>query len=311
MNAKKDFISIHDHSAAEIEEIFELAHEIKRSPATFRRELDGQTLAMIFEKSSTRTRVSFEAGMFQLGGHALFLSSRDIQLGRGETIHDTAKVLSRYVDAIMARTFAHATVTDLAKYATIPVINGLTDLLHPCQAMTDYFTAGEKLGELRGRKLAWIGDGNNMANSLMFGAPKIGMNIAVATPPGYEPDPGVVAKAKADAEAAGTRLVVTHSIEEAARDADVVETDVWTSMGQEEESRKRIRDFQGWQVTPELMALARKEAIFMHCLPAHRGEEVAAEVVDGPQSVIFDEAENRLHVQKAILVTLMKRSASS
>jgi ornithine carbamoyltransferase len=262
---------------------------------------------MIFEKSSTRTRVSFEVGMFQLGGHALFLSSRDIQLGRGEPIYDTAKVLSRYVNGIMARTFAHKTVTDLAEYSSVPVINGLTDLSHPCQAMTDYFTAWEKLGDLKGKKIAWVGDGNNMAHSLMFGAPKVGMNIAVATPAGYDPDPTVVGRAQADADAAGTRIILTHSIDEAVRDADVVETDVWASMGQEEEVDQRRRAFASWQVDQRVMSLAKKNAIFMHCLPAHRGEEVAAEVIDSKQSVIYDEAENRLHVQKAIMVMLMKR----
>jgi ornithine carbamoyltransferase len=303
---QKDFISIHDYSAADVAEIFRLAADMKRNQEKYADALRGKTLAMIFEKSSTRTRVSFEVGMFQLGGHALFLSARDIQLGRGETIYDTAKVLSRYVDGIMARTFAHRTVTDLAEYASIPVINGLTDLLHPCQGMTDYFTASEHLGELRGKKIAYIGDGNNMAHSLMFGAPKVGMGIAVATPKGYEPNPEVVAKAKADAEAAGTKVEVTNSIEEAARGADVIETDVWASMGQEEEAAKRVRDFEGWQVDSSLMQKANKGAIFMHCLPAHRGEEVSAEVCDSPQSVIFDEAENRLHVQKAIMYVLMK-----
>jgi len=307
MKQHKDFIEIHNYSADEVREIFELARDIKANPKNYRDALQGQTLAMIFEKSSTRTRVSFEAGMFQLGGHAMFLSSRDIQLGRGEPIYDTAKVLSRYVDGIMARTFAHKTVTDLAEYATVPVINGLTDLSHPCQAMTDYFTAWEHLGELKGRKLAYIGDGNNMAHSLMFGASKLGMNVAIATPGGYEPDPSVVAQAQADADHAGTRVIVTRSIEEAVRDADVVETDVWASMGQEAEAQKRQKDFSGWQVDKRVMAFAKKEAIFMHCLLAHRGEEVAAEVIDSEQSVIYDEAENRLHVQKAIMVTLMKR----
>jgi ornithine carbamoyltransferase len=303
----KDFIEIHDYTAEEVLAIFELARDIKAKPKKFRDALEGQTLAMIFEKSSTRTRVSFEAGMFQLGGHALFLSARDIQLGRGEPITDTAQVLSRYVDGIMARTFAHSTVTDLAKHGSVPVINGLTDLSHPCQAMTDYFTAWEKFGgELRGRKIAYVGDGNNMAHSLMFGAPKVGMDIAVACPTGYAPDPAIVAQAGEDAKAAGTKMLVTTSIEEAVRDADIVETDVWASMGQEAEAEKRKQDFAGWIVDVRLMALARKEAIFMHCLPAHRGEEVSAEVIDGPQSVIFDEAENRLHVQKAIMVTLMK-----
>jgi ornithine carbamoyltransferase len=302
----KDFIEIHDYSADEVREIFELARDIKKSPAKFAKTLEGQTLAMIFEKSSTRTRVSFEVGMFQLGGHALFLSARDIQLGRGEPIYDTAKVLSRYVDGIMARTFAHRTVTDLAEYASVPVINGLTDLSHPCQAMTDYFTAWEKFGDLKGRKFAYIGDGNNMAHSLMFAAPKLGMDVAVATPYAYKPDINVVGAAQGDADNAGTKLLVTTSIEEAVRDADIVATDVWASMGQEEETEKRRRDFAGWIVDGRVMALAKKEAIFMHCLPAHRGEEVAAEVIDSPQSVIYDEAENRLHVQKAIMVALMK-----
>lgn len=306
--AKKDFIEIHDYTADEVQEIFELARDMKAAPARFHDTLRGQTLAMIFEKSSTRTRVSFEVGMFQMGGQALFLSSRDIQIGRGEPISDTARVLSRYVDGIMARTFAHKTVTDLAEHASVPVINGLTDLSHPCQVMADYFTAWEKFGgDLKGRKIAWIGDGNNMAHSLMFGAPKVGMDIVIATPPDYAPDPTVIALAKADAEAAGTRMIITNSIDEAVRDADIVETDVWTSMGQEEESQKRQRDFAGWIVDAEMMAKAKKSAIFLHCLPAHRGEEVAAEVIDGPQSVIYDEAENRLHVQKAIMALLMKR----
>jgi ornithine carbamoyltransferase len=287
-------------------QMFELARDIKATPKRFRDALEGQTLAMIFEKSSTRTRVSFEVGMFQLGGHALFLSSRDIQLGRGEPIDDTAKVLSRYVDGIMARTFAHKTVTDLAEYASVPVINGLTDLSHPCQVMTDYFTAWEKFGSLKGRKIAYIGDGNNMAHSLMFGAPKVGMHIAIATPKGYAPDLSVVAAAEEDARTAGTKLLVTTSIEEAVKDADIVETDVWASMGQEDEAEKRRRDFEGWMIDDRVMSMAKKEAIFMHCLPAHRGEEVSAGVIDSPRSVIYDEAENRLHVQKAIMVTLMK-----
>ncbi len=303
----KDFIEIHDYTAAEVMQIFELAAAIKQKPNQFHDALAGQTLAMIFEKSSTRTRVSFEVGMFQLGGHALFLSARDIQLGRGEPIGDTANVLSRYVDGIMARTFAHKTVTDLAEYASVPVINGLTDLSHPCQAMTDYFTAFEKFGgELKGRKLAYIGDGNNMAHSLLYGAPKVGMDVAVACPSGYAPDPEVVARAGADAQEAGTRMLVTTSIEEAVRGADIVETDVWASMGQEAEAEKRKKDFAGWIVDSRVMSMAKRDAIFMHCLPAHRGEEVAAEVIDSPSSVIYDEAENRLHVQKAIMVALMK-----
>jgi ornithine carbamoyltransferase len=303
----KDFIEVHDYTAAEVAELFELARDIKANPKKYADALRGKTLAMIFEKSSTRTRVSFEVGMFQLGGHALFLSARDIQLGRGEPIYDTAKVLSRYVDGIMARTFAHKTVTDLAEYASVPVINGLTDLVHPCQSMTDYFTAWEKFGDLKGRKLAYVGDGNNMAHSLMFAAPKVGMDISVATPSGYKPDAGVVAQASVAAELAGTKIHVTTSMDDAVRDADIVETDVWASMGQEDEAEKRRHDFKGWMVDERLMSLAKKDAIFLHCLPAHRGEEVSADIIDGPRSVIYDEAENRLHVQKAIMVALMKK----
>jgi ornithine carbamoyltransferase len=304
----KDFIEIHDYTADEVLELFELARDMKAKPKKFSTALEGQTLAMIFEKSSTRTRVSFEVGMYQLGGHALFLSARDIQLGRGEPIYDTAKVLSRYVDGIMARTFAHKTVTDLAEYASVPVINGLTDLSHPCQSMTDYFTAWEKFGgELKGRKIAYVGDGNNMAHSLMFGAPKVGMDIAIATPAGYAPDPQVVAQAGADAQLAGTKMLITTNIDEAVRDADVIETDVWASMGQEDEAEKRRRDFEGWMVDAGMMAKGKKNAIFLHCLPAHRGEEVSADVIDGTQSVIYDEAENRLHIQKAIMHALMKK----
>jgi ornithine carbamoyltransferase len=304
----KDFIEVHDYTADEVLDIFRLAAGMKKDKSKFTRALEGQTLAMIFEKSSTRTRVSFEVGMFQLGGHALFLSSRDIQLGRGEPITDTARVLSRYVDGIMARTFAHKTITDLAEHATVPVINGLSDLSHPCQSMTDYFTAWEKFGgELKGRKMAYVGDGNNMAHSLLVAAPKVGMDIAVATPAGYAPLPEVVAQAEAAAREAGTKVVITTSMDDAIRDADIVETDVWASMGQEQEAEKRHRDFAGWMVDARHMVSAKKDAIFMHCLPAHRGEEVSEAVIDSPQSVIYDEAENRLHVQKAIMYTLMKR----
>jgi ornithine carbamoyltransferase len=304
---KKDLISIHELPAADVAALLARAADIKGRPGEYRTALSGKILAMIFEKSSTRTRVSFEAGMTQLGGAAQFLSSRDIQLGRGEPVSDTARVLSRYVDGIMARTFAHQTVLDLAAWATVPVINGLTDLLHPCQALTDYFTMSEKFGSLAGLKLAYVGDGNNMAHSLMYGGPKCGVDVAIATPKGYEPDAGVTANAKADAAAAGTKLLVTNSKEEAVAGAHVVYTDVWASMGQEAEQAKRVKDFAGWTVTNALMALADPRAVFMHCLPAHRGEEVAADVCDGPRSVIYDEAENRLHVQKAVLVTLMGR----
>jgi ornithine carbamoyltransferase len=303
----KDLISIHDLTADEVEALFQLAANVKARPDRYRNALAGQTLAMIFEKSSTRTRVSFEVGMYQLGGLATFLSSRDIQIGRGEPISDTAHVLSRYVNGIMARTFAHTTVTDLAAHASVPVVNGLTDLLHPCQALADYFTAREKFGHTKGLTLAFIGDGNNMCHSLMFGGPKAGMNVRVATPESYRPKAEIVDLAVADARAAGTTIEIVSRPEDAVKGAHVVYTDVFASMGQEAEAQLRLAAFQGYQVTPALMELADKDAAFMHCLPAHRGEEVAAEVADGRWSVIFDEAENRLHVQKAILLLLLNR----
>jgi ornithine carbamoyltransferase len=301
----RHLISIHELSASEVAGLFRLSAEVKAQPRRRAAALAGKSLGMIFEKSSTRTRVSFEVGMVQLGGHALFLSSRDIQLGRGEPIADTARVLSRYVDGIMARTFAHQTVVDLARFGSVPVINGLTDDLHPCQALADYFTLGEVFGELRGRKIAYVGDGNNMAHSLMFGAARVGMDVAVASPAAYTVKPRYVELARQDAAAAGTSIVLTEDPREAVAGASAVYTDVWASMGQEAEARERLAAFRGYQVDAELMAAARPEAVFLHCLPAHRGEEVAAEVADGPQSRIFDEAENRLHVQKAILLWLL------
>jgi len=304
----KDLISIHDLSAGDVSALLGLAAEVKADPRRFATALSGKSLAMLFEKSSTRTRVSFEVGMFQLGGQALFLSARDIQLGRGEPISDTAAVLSRYVDGVMARTFAHQTVLDLAAHGSIPVINGLTDDLHPCQALTDYFTLGEVFGgldRLAGRKIAYVGDGNNMAHSLLHGAPKVGMNVAVATPKGYEVLDAYLDNARRDAEAAGTSVETTHDPRAAVAGASCVYTDVWASMGQEEEAEERLKAFEGFTVDAELMAAAAPEAVFLHCLPAHRGEEVAAAVADGPQSRIFDQAENRLHVQKAIMVELM------
>lgn len=304
----KDLISIHDLSAGEVSALLGLAAEVKAEPRRFATALSGKSLGMLFEKSSTRTRVSFEVGMFQLGGQALFLSARDIQLGRGEPISDTAAVLSRYLDGVMARTFAHQKVLDLAAHGSIPVINGLTDDLHPCQALTDYFTLGEIFGgmdRLAGRKIAYVGDGNNMAHSLLHGAPKVGMNIAVATPKGYEVQDAYLDNARRDAETAGTSVETTHDPRAAVAGASCVYTDVWASMGQEEEAEERLKAFEGFTVDAELMAAAAPEAVFLHCLPAHRGEEVAAAVADGPQSRIFDQAENRLHVQKAIMVELM------
>jgi ornithine carbamoyltransferase len=302
---KRDFVSIHDFSPAEIAKILDLAADVKKNREKYRASLSGKTLAMIFEKSSTRTRVSFEAGMYQLGGLAMFLSSRDLQIGRGEPISDTARVLSRYVDGIMARTFAHETVTELARHATVPVVNGLTDLLHPCQVMADLQTIRERFGRLDGLKLAYVGDGNNMAHSLMFGGAKTGLSISIVTPEGFEPKPEIVAAAKEDARATGARIEVLHSPEEGVAGAQIVYTDVWASMGQEQEAAERVKKFQGFTVDDRLMSLADRSSIFLHCLPAHRGEEVSASVADGPRSAIFDQAENRLHAQKAILVSLM------
>jgi ornithine carbamoyltransferase len=301
----RHLLSIHDLDAGEVAGLFRLAAEVKRSPSSFAASLAGKTLAMIFQKPSTRTRVSFEVGMAQLGGHALFLSPRDIQLGRGETIADTARVLSRYVDGVMARTFAHQDVVDLARFGSVPVINGLTDDLHPCQALADYFTLGEIFGEPRGRKLAYVGDGNNMAHSLLFGAAKVGMDVAVASPPGYAVSPRYLELARQDAAAAGTRVEAGGDPAAAVAGASAVYTDVWASMGQEAEAEKRRAAFAGYTVDEALMARALPDAVFLHCLPCHRGEEAAAAVVDGPQSRVFDQAENRLHVQKAILLWLL------
>ncbi len=302
---KRDLISIDDLTAEEVAGLFRLAAEIKAEPERFARSLAGKSLAMIFQKSSTRTRVSFEVGTHQLGGSALFLSSSDIQLGRGESIEDTARVLSRYVDGVMARTFAHQDVVDLAAHATVPVINGLTDELHPCQALADYFTLQEIFGDLLGRKIAYVGDGNNVAHSLLLGASSVGMDIAVASPAGYQVKPRHLESARRNAGVAGTGIDITEDPKEAVHGSSAVYTDVWASMGQEGESEERLGAFGGYSVDSALMARALPEAVFLHCLPCHRGEEVAADVADGPQSRIFDQAENRLHVQKALLLWLM------
>ena len=304
--AQKHFLSLKDWSRDEIELLLEQAAAIKATPEAYANALAGQSLAMIFQKASTRTRVSFEVGMYELGGRALFLGSNDIQLNRGETIADTARVLSRYVHGIVARVFAHQDILDLARHGSVPVINGLSDLLHPCQALADYFTLRERRGGLQGLKLAYVGDGNNVANELMFGAVKLGMRCSIGCPKGYEPNPLIFKSAQREAQKLGSPVPeVTQNAFEAVAGADVVYTDVWTSMGQEAEAEERVSAFQGYSVTTKLMSAAGRDALFMHCLPAHRGEEVAAEVIDGPQSAVFDEAENRLHVQKAVLVTLM------
>jgi ornithine carbamoyltransferase len=300
MHQKRDFLAIPDFDRDRILATLDLAARMKRGEYRDR-PLEGRTLAMIFAKSSTRTRVSFEVGAYQLGGHALFLSSRDIQLGRGEPIRDTARVLSRYVDAIMIRTFDHAEVEELARFASVPVINGLTDLLHPCQIMADLATIRESLGDdLRGVRVAWVGDGNNMANSWLNAAFRLGFELRLAVPRGYEPDAAILERARSAAT-----IHVTHDPREAVEGADVVNTDVWASMGQEEEAAIRVRDFAGYCVDDALMSLASERAIFLHCLPAHRGEEVTDEVIEGARSRVFDQAENRLHVQKAIMAELI------
>ncbi|HZI65350.1 MAG TPA: ornithine carbamoyltransferase [Thermoanaerobaculia bacterium] len=308
MSARRDYVNENDWPPADIEAVLELASRVKSEPAKWRTALSGKTLAMIFEKSSTRTRVSFEAGMFQLGGLGMFLSSRDLQLGRGEPISDTARVLSRYVDGIMARTYAHATVEGLANGASVPVINGLSDLLHPCQALADFLTVRERFGSARGFPLAYVGDGNNVAHSLLLTGAKLGAKVSVVTPTGFEPSPQVVVWARATARETGGSVLVTNAIEEGTAGARAVYTDVWASMGQESEAADRATRFEPYRVTRRVMEMAAPDAIFLHCLPAHRGEEVAADVIDSPCSAVFDQAENRLHAQKALLVTLLGSS---
>jgi len=296
---KRDYLVFSDLTKPQVDDLFQLASKMKAGQ--FREKpLAGKTLALVFAKSSTRTRVSFEVGAYQLGGHALFLSSRDIQLGRGEPIRDTARVLSRYVDGIMIRTFDQAEVVELATFATVPVINGLTDLHHPCQILADVLTIRQHLGGYAGKRVAWIGDGNNMANSWLDAAGLLGFELRLACPDGYEPDHDIYERARKL-----TTTLITEEPEEAVEGADVVTTDVWASMGQEGEAEERKLAFKGYVVDAGLMKRAKPSAIFLHCLPAHRGEEVTEEVFEGPQSRVFDEAENRLHVQKALLATLM------
>jgi len=310
--AKQPFIQRHlltlqDWSEDDIYQCLSLALKIKAMQKNGQKQscLNGKTLAMIFAKSSTRTRVSFEVGATQLGGSALFLSTADIQLGRGEPISDTAQVLSRMVDGIMIRTFKQSDLEALAKYGSIPIINGLTDEFHPCQVLADLLTIYEKKGTLKGLKLAFVGDGNNMAHSLMIGCSKLGIDVAVASPDGYKPNPVYTAWSVANAESHGSKVTICTDPLEACKDADVLYTDVWASMGQEGEAAERKKAFEGYQINSDSLAVAKKDCIFLHCLPAHRGEEVAADVIDGKNSVVFDEAENRLHAQKAVMSLLM------
>ena len=303
----KDLISIADLSLEEIYQIFEVSKSLKEKLYTGEPHhvLDGKTLGMIFTKRSTRTRVSFEVGIYQLGGIGMYFGPNDLQLGTSESVSDTAKVLSRFLNGIMIRTFAHSDVTELAKYADIPVINGLTDLLHPCQVLTDLFTVLEKKRKLEGLKLAYIGDGNNMAHSLLNGCSKVGMNIAIASPSGYKPNKDIVDDAKKFAKYMGSKVEILDDPIAAVKNADIVYTDVWASMGQESEAAERRKKFMKYQVNPKLVKNAKDDYLFMHCLPAHRGDEVVNEVADSVNSVIFDEAENRLHVQKAIMALVM------
>lgn len=303
----KDFLSLKDFSPQEINYLLALSEELKGKQKKGESELllAGKSLGMIFQKSSTRTRVSFEVGMYQLGGQALFLSSNDLQIGRGEPIADTARVLSRYVDGIMIRTYSHSEVEELAHYASIPIINGLTDLLHPCQVLADLLTIKEYKGSLSGLKLTYIGDGNNMAHSLMYGGAKMGMEVVIATPEGYYPNEDVTRQAEIIAVETGGKITVMSDPLAAAKNADVVYTDVWASMGQEAEQAERAKVFANYQVNHQLMSQADSKAIVLHCLPAHRGEEITHEILEEHQQVIFDEAENRLHAQKAIMAALM------
>jgi len=303
----RSLASLYDLTREEMEQIFKTSELLKLQSLRGQEHplLKGKTLGMIFEKPSTRTRVSFEVGMWQLGGYALYLSSTDLQLGRGETIGDTAQVLSRYVQGIMARVFAHQTILDLVKYSKVPVINGLSDFSHPCQGLADLFTVYEKKGRLEGLNLAYVGDGNNVAHSLLYGCSKTGMNITLGCPKGYEPDAKVIAQVKEEAKRTGCAVKVTQDPKEAVKGADVIYTDVWASMGKEKEREERIKILKPYQVNPQLVKGAKVDYIFMHCLPAHRGEEVVDEIADSKNSVIFDQAENRMHTQKAVMALTM------
>jgi ornithine carbamoyltransferase len=302
---RKDLLNLYDLEPDDFKKIFERSALLKKllKAGKVHQPLKGKTLGMIFDKSSTRTRISFEVGMFQLGGLAIFLSSRDTQIGRGESVRDTARIMSRYLDGVMIRTYAQETVDDFARSADIPVINGLTDLLHPCQILSDLFTVLEKKGTYEGLKVAYIGDGNNVANSWVNAAARLPFRLALACPEGYEPDAFIFERA---VKAAGDGVTMHRDPAEAAADADVIYTDVWASMGQEAQQAQRAEVFKSYSVNAKLLACAGKDAIVMHCLPAHRGEEISSEVLDGDQSVVIDQAENRLHVQKAILEILMR-----
>ena len=304
---KRDFLSIKDLSSKEVLSLLDLACDLKKNKGKRLKHLDGKSVGLLFQKPSNRTRVSFEVGVWQLGGNCIYLSPGEIDLGKRESVADVAKTLSRYLDCLVARTFTHEDVVDLASHATIPVINGLSDLFHPCQGMADLMSIQEKFKSLKGLTLAYIGDGNNVCHSLLMGCVKTGIHMQIATPKKYEPNSKILSLGKDIAKISGSKILLTHSPQEAVKGAQVIYSDVWVSMGQEEETKKRLKDFKGFQIDEKLTSLADKNYIFMHCLPAHRGIEVSTDVIDGKHSIIFDQAENRLHVQKAILMFLMDK----
>lgn len=302
----KSILDLTEMTQAEFLSVIELAKKIKENPTAYQTSLSGKILAMIFEKNSTRTRVSFEAGIIQLGGQAIVLDSKNTQMGRGEPIKDTAKVMSSYVDALMIRTYSDEMVAELAAEASIPVINGLTDKHHPCQILADFLTISEVKGRIAGLKLAYIGAGNNMAHSFLIGGSLVGMNISIATPAGYEPKKEIVALAKKEASKSGSTIEIVEDPKIAIKDADVVVTDVWASMGEENQQQARAQHFANYQINADLVSEAKSDYLFLHCLPAHRGEEVTSDIIDGNHSSIYQEAENRLHAQKALMIKLMK-----
>jgi len=309
---KKDILTIQDLEIEDLESLLTLSAELKTMlrHGTIHQPLKGKTLGMIFRKPSTRTRISFEVGMIHLGGAALFLEIHSLQMGRGESVSDSAKIFSRYLDGLLVRTFEHSEIEEIAEHSRVPVINGLTNQFHPCQIIADLFTIQEKLGRLKGVRVTYVGDGNNVANSWLFGAAKMGLILTISSPPGYEPDSDLVEKAKVIAGSTGAEIHLVQDPTEAVKMADIVYTDVWTSMGDEQEREERLKVFQGYQVNELLLSLAQPDAWVMHCLPAHRGEEISAPVMDGSRSIVFDQAENRLHTQKAIMQTLLKNSGA-
>jgi len=303
---KKDLLAVSDLSKDEVLSLFELTRKLKKEPGSYSNALSGKCIGLVFEKPSNRTRVSFEIGMVQLGGYAVYLGPSELEMGKRESVKDVSCVLSRYLNGIIARTYAHEELEEMARYATVPVINGLSDKAHPCQALCDVFTVYEKFGTFKGVTLAYFGDGNNVLNSLLVAASKVGLAIRLAIPKGYEPDSAIVAKAKKFARQSGSKISLCNSTEEAARGADVLYTDVWVSMGQEKETAKRLKAFKAFQVNGRILKLAKKGCLVMHCLPAHRGQEITDEVIDSKHSIVYDQAENRLHTEKAILLRFLQ-----